>query len=472
MPQLQKHSQPTDPSPGAQHMKPVPKHTSPSSNAKTRQNPMPEQTPMPPQDLQQSRQHYTSRPTHFPYKLPSSPPQRTIHLSGYFVHPGDREYVAAARATGAKHNEAVYWFHEEGYGYGYGDGDEVGVAELEEEREGRRDTAPQRELPAPLAANRAHATLSEPAPACRVKAALSRSLPSLPVTLGPSEALLYSSWYGCCASREQDDGPAPAVGAHSSSRNITAPSTRPGSLHSPRASRSSQGYLQPSSSRQDAVDRPNTPLRAIPMFQRSKLPNALASPTATNSTWTRSRLDKERNDWWDTQVTGSPEVWGAIRLAAQSLQLGKLRAAQQWLETMECTCPSGSLWKGVYDSTGVMYNVPEWLIVEPDGLAQEPSDDAAGETQPPEDHDDDDDEPVLVRARISRNGRDVVLKLRKREPVSSIVEKIKNQVELGASSNIRLAYGGRIYQDRETLESHPFWDFANDYIINALVLDE
>jgi hypothetical protein len=161
---------------------------------------------------------------------------------------------------------------------------------------------------------------------------------------------------------------------------------------------------------------------------------------STNSIWTRARLEKERNDWWDTQVTGSPEVWGAIRLAAQSLQLGKLRDAQQWLETMECTCPSGCLWKGVYDSTGIMYKVPEWLIVEPEGLAEEPSDDAVGEPGTEEDgtksleEDDDDDEPVLVRARISRNGRDVVLKLRKREPVSSIVEKIKKQAEVRPES--------------------------------------
>ena len=35
---------------------------------------------------------------------------------------------------------------------------------------------------------------------------------------------------------------------------------------------------------------------------------------------------------------------------------------------------------------------------------------------------------------ISRNGRDVVLKLRKREPVSSIVEKIKKQAEVRPES--------------------------------------
>jgi hypothetical protein len=195
--------------------------------------------------------------------------------------------------------------------------------------------------------------------------------------------------------------------------------------------------------RQDPVDRPNTPLTAIPMFQRAKLPNALASPgrakpltDSTNQTWTRSRLDKERNDWWDTQVTGSQEVWGAIRLAAQSLQAGKLRDAQGWLETLECTCPTGCLWKGVYDSTGVLYKVPEWLIVEPEGLVPEDTEEdddggpAGGVDETQDDDDDEEDEPVLVRVRISRDGRDVTLKLRRKEPVASIVEKIKAQAEV------------------------------------------
>ncbi|KAH7095968.1 hypothetical protein FB567DRAFT_513874 [Paraphoma chrysanthemicola] len=291
---------------------------------------------------------------------------------------------------------------------------------------------------------------------------------------------------GCCASRPEGDGPTEAIRAHSSSRNITAPSTRPGSSHSPRGSHASQGNLQPSASRNEAIDRPNTPLKAIPMFQRSKLPNSLASPAAsgrgrvkpltdsTNLTWTRARLDKERNDWWDTQVTGSQEVWGAIRLAAQSLQVGKLKDAQQWLETMECTCPTGCLWKGVYDSTGVLYKLPEWLIVEPEGLVSDTeSDDAAtGAAEgPQESDDDDDDEPALVRVRISRNGQDVVLKLRRKQQIVSIVEKLKKQAELDPSCRIRLVYGGRVYHDNDTLESHSFWDFANDYVVNALILD-
>jgi hypothetical protein len=184
------------------------------------------------------------------------------------------------------------------------------------------------------------------------------------------------------------------------------------------------------------------------MFQKAKLPNALASPTstsrgraqplteATNQIWTRTRLEKERNDWWDTQVTGSPEVWGAVRLAAQSLQAGKLRDAQQWLETMECTCPTGCLWKGVYDSTGIMYKVPEWLIVEPEGLVPDQTENdaeggpATGTDAVQEPEDDEDDDPVVVRVRISRDGRDVVIKLKSRLPVASVVEKIREQAEV------------------------------------------
>jgi hypothetical protein len=43
--------------------------------------------------------------------------------------------------------------------------------------------------------------------------------------------------------------------------------------------------------------------------------------------------------------------------------------------------------------------------------------------------------------------------------------------QLDPSCRIRLVYGGRVYHDHEILESHPFWDFANNYIVNALVLD-
>ena len=251
----------------------------------------------------------------------------------------------------------------------------------------------------------------------------------------------------------------------------------------------SQGNIHPPHSHQDGSDRPNTPLKAIAPAQRSRLPNTLASPTtksrgrvkpltnSTNLTWTRARLEKERNDWWDTQVTGSQEIWGAIRLAAQYLQAGELQEAQTMLDATGCTCPTGCLWRGVYDSTGVMYKVPEWLIVEPEGLVEESSDDEGEAAGPAEadkaaeldDDDNEEDDLVLVRIRNSRTQRDVPVNIRSKETVAAIVEKFRKHAQLEVDTKVRLAYGGRLYQDYETLESNLHWSFTNEYIITALV---
>lgn len=180
-------------------------------------------------------------------------------------------------------------------------------------------------------------------------------------------------------------------------------------------------------------------------------------------------------------MTGSQEIWGAIRLAAQYLQAGELQEAQTMLDATGCTCPTGLLWRGVYDTTGVQYRVPEWVVVEPEGLEDEneteqgepatipPSGVAYAEGAPDSDDKHDDDDVKLVRARTSHNQKDVLLKVRRREPVASIIDKLKKQAKLDLSSKIRLAYGGRLYQDYDTLESHPYWNYANDYILTALV---
>jgi hypothetical protein len=41
---------------------------------------------------------------------PSSPPMRTIDLEGFWCRKGDRDYAAAAEATGKKNGQDVYWF--------------------------------------------------------------------------------------------------------------------------------------------------------------------------------------------------------------------------------------------------------------------------------------------------------------------------------------------------------------------------
>ncbi|KAF2856013.1 hypothetical protein T440DRAFT_474436 [Plenodomus tracheiphilus IPT5] len=278
---------------------------------------------------------------------------------------------------------------------------------------------------------------------------------------------------GCCASTPSaGDDDVPAVRAHSSSRNITAPSTR-------RASQASQPGVQ----QQIIDDRPNAPLKAIPTDQRSQLPNALTASTPTarvkpltdpsNATWTPSRLEKERRDWWDTQVTGNAEIWGAIRMAVQSLQSGELQTAQAMLDVTGCTCPTGLLWRGVYDPTGVQYKVPEWVIVQPEGLAEE-NEAATGKSFTPTWQIEavngaDTGEVVKIKVRTSHDQRDLIFSIGKKELVWHIIKRIQSLGQLKSDSNVRIVYGGRIYQLDETLDSNQYWNFDNGHVLTALV---
>lgn len=108
------------------------------------------------------------------------------------------------------------------------------------------------------------------------------------------------------------------------------------------------------------------------------------------------------------------------------------------LDVTGCTCPTGILWRGVYDSTGVQYKVPEWVVVEPEGLADDVDDHhdlATGSKDVEQGVDaddvlDDKDETVRVQARTSHNQRDVTIMIRKKETVNSVVEKLKKQAKV------------------------------------------
>ncbi|KAJ4314527.1 hypothetical protein N0V94_006408 [Neodidymelliopsis sp. IMI 364377] len=294
---------------------------------------------------------------------------------------------------------------------------------------------------------------------------------------------------------------------NASSRNLNAPSTRRASVPSSRGSflnlGRSQAAAQSSSNAQPTFNgRPNSPLTPIPAGQRSTLPTTLASPTTAksrhrvrpltdpaNRPWTQARIDKERQDWWDTRVTGSQEIWACLHRAVEYLQQGDVATAQGLLDAQECTCPNGQIWSGVYDDTGVLYKIPEWLIIEPAGLVDEEDESATTtteghnrevttpgtETNPTASSTHDqaselDDAEFTVRARISTTATDVRIKVRRREAITSIYEKLRTKAQLNPDDRIVLVYGGRQYQDHETLESNAYWGFENEYVLSALVV--
>ncbi|ORY15592.1 hypothetical protein BCR34DRAFT_454836, partial [Clohesyomyces aquaticus] len=195
-----------------------------------------------------------------------------------------------------------------------------------------------------------------------------------------------------------------ADAGHDSSRNITSGSpTRTGSVTSPRASHvshhhASHSHPQPGSASKSIA--PNAPLKRLDPTRRCALPTTLpSSGNATSprgrthvtplsnpndTTWTRSRLAKERKDWWDTRVTGQREIWGAVQLCVEYLQADNVAEAQAILDASGCTCPHGEIWRGVFGETGEWYKVPEWLVIEPAGLVEDPppdpEEDDAGKT--------------------------------------------------------------------------------------------
>ncbi|KAF2869967.1 hypothetical protein BDV95DRAFT_497890, partial [Massariosphaeria phaeospora] len=273
---------------------------------------------------------------------------------------------------------------------------------------------------------------------------------------------------------------AQAPAPDSSRRNITA-SSPPLSSH--RNSHVSQSHSQ--------ALRPNAPLKPLSATHRSTLPNTLgSSPTATsrarpahitpltNSTtqaWTHARLATERNDWWDTRITGAPEIWKAVRMMVEHLQAGEVAEAQTLLDVTESTCPSGLVWKGVYDRRGEAYVVPRWVVFEPAGLGKERVRDSidmgvgGGDGTTDTSLSAAPSKPYKVRCRLTTQAKDIVIEMHRGEKVASLIRKLKVKAGLQDSARVRIVYAGKFYADDQPLEANDMWKFEG-HVLVAMVL--
>lgn len=90
--------------------------------------------------------------------------------------------------------------------------------------------------------------------------------------------------------------------------------------------------------------------------------------------WSRREIDRERVEFFDTRVTGRPEVWQSIHAALVLLWDGDpdgLINAQALLMAAEVTVPSGDLTGQVYDSLGALYSIPEHVVSDPTNIGEE-----------------------------------------------------------------------------------------------------
>ncbi|KAI5237812.1 hypothetical protein E4T42_09133 [Aureobasidium subglaciale] len=226
----------------------------------------------------------------------------------------------------------------------------------------------------------------------------------------------------------------------------------------------------------DLNDRPNAPLRAAPTVKHSP-------PQLALTPWTPSELARQREAFFDTRVSGEAEMWAAMKQVAELLRVGDLRSAQTILDATGATCPSGRFCVerrrggqkkgGVYDDKGLLYEVPGWVVSDPEDLVAEAQIEGKDINEESEDEIDAEKgvvceekigELVSVRARLSDRGTDVVVEMGTNQKVSVLVKKV--QEKAGIEQKIKLAYMGKILDEFKPL-SQTGW--KEGHILNALV---
>ncbi|KAI0594544.1 hypothetical protein F4775DRAFT_429260 [Biscogniauxia sp. FL1348] len=317
---------------------------------------------------------------------------------------------------------------------------------------------------------------------------------------------------GCCFSSPSGSNAPYSDGAPSpSARAINSPPRQPSVTDESTPATRATSH-RPESPTQ--AHRHRTGHHRQPLAQHIDKPLRRHEWVARDRAWTRTDLDTERADFFDTRVTGRPEVWQVIRAALEVLweadasratssqtpsdQDGAeaLATAQSILRAAEVTLPTGNLSNGVYDALGNYYALPEWIVCDPSNVAEDSGtragsaaanhkgeEDLAGEEDHVEEVDEDEalrrreekgkgvvdiKNLVKVRARLSENYPDVVVSLGSDETVRSMTRKIEEESGLPSTKRVRVAYMGKILKENTSLQSQ---GWKKGHVVNALVFN-
>lgn len=261
------------------------------------------------------------------------------------------------------------------------------------------------------------------------------------------------STQGCCFSRSSGpNSPYPGGAPNASARAINPPP-----LSLPESVQSGNQAAPPRRRRRDQG----------PLDQHINKPLRRHQWSSKDRRWTRPQLDSERTEFFDTRVTGRPEVWQTLHAALQVLwesstpdsdsqeSADGLATAQTIINAAEISLPTGNLAQGAYDSLGNYYQLPEWTVSDPENLVSIAGDakgelSAAGEETAGEEEEDDHDDDaveedaerrreekgksvidtrqqVTLRARLSENGRDIQVAAGESESVRTIAKRIADE---------------------------------------------
>ncbi|KAI6713447.1 ubiquitin domain-containing protein [Diplocarpon mali] len=218
--------------------------------------------------------------------------------------------------------------------------------------------------------------------------------------------------------------------------------------------------------------------------------------SAPSRTWTRHEIDEERAAFFDTRVSGRPEIWQAIRAALEVIWSGGdaddsdggIATAQVILTAAGITVPSGNLAGNLYDSFGALYPLPPEIVSDPTDLV-EPSAKAQNdvENESEEGREEFDEESlrrrrenkgkgvlraedlINIQVKLSYEGeRPLKIAISREDNVRLVNRRIFEESGLASPKRIKLAYMGRILEENKTLGAQAF---NEKDVLNAFVLD-
>ena len=165
--------------------------------------------------------------------------------------------------------------------------------------------------------------------------------------------------------------------------------------------------------------------------------------------WTRAELDRERDEFFDTRVTGREEIWATLKVVIGLVTEGDIATAQGILDASAITLPTGDLINGAYDQVGNFYQMPEHVINDPNNIMPGMGNNRTKEDDIANAADDDDDqlemrreekgkgvlkvgEMMKVKARLSdRGGQDIVVSIGKEQNVRALIRRIHEEADVG-----------------------------------------
>ncbi len=162
--------------------------------------------------------------------------------------------------------------------------------------------------------------------------------------------------------------------------------------------------------------------------------------------WTRPELDRERQEFFDTRVTGRSEIWATLKVVVGLLAEGEIQDAQGILDASAVTVPTGDLMNGAYDEAGNFYQLPEHVLSDPNNMVQS-SEEIIIKGENASDATDEDEierrreekgkgvlksgDVIRVKARLSdRGGPDIIVPLGKEQNVRVLIRRIQEEVNV------------------------------------------